>query len=172
MSYSCLLQGVLLNTFLLSHNKQDTSHKSYMWHGNLAGNLTLVSLMLLCLCYFVSLGRWNWAKILLVCHFVVGQFCLSSSWLPPVYFPLLKLATHETRKECKYWRTHFVWLIHSDQWSPYDHQSNYTNLVSFFQTNAVWKHFSVLHQTSHGETNNNRRHRWTARPNHRTGILR
>ena len=28
--------NILLDTFLLSRNEQDTSHKLYMWHGSLA----------------------------------------------------------------------------------------------------------------------------------------
>ena len=37
-----LKQKILLTNCLLSRTEQDTSHKWYMWHGVLAGNLTLV----------------------------------------------------------------------------------------------------------------------------------
>ena len=39
---------------LLSRNKQDTIHKLYMWHGSLAGNLTPVTMLLLCLVTFCA----------------------------------------------------------------------------------------------------------------------
>ena len=45
-------QKLLLNNFLLSRNEQDTSYKSYMLHGILTGNLTLVSIILWCLAPF------------------------------------------------------------------------------------------------------------------------
>ncbi len=44
-----LKQKIMLNNFLLSRNEQDTSHKLYTGHGSLAGNLILVSKILLCL---------------------------------------------------------------------------------------------------------------------------
>ncbi len=43
-----LKQKILLNIFLLSRNDQGTSHKLYTWHGSLAGNPILVSIILLC----------------------------------------------------------------------------------------------------------------------------
>ena len=42
-----LKQEILLNNYLLSRNEQDTSYKLYMWHDSLAGNLILVSVILL-----------------------------------------------------------------------------------------------------------------------------
>ena len=50
-----LKQKMLLNNCLLGRNEQDTSHKLYMWHGSLAGNLILVSIILLCLA-----ALWSW----------------------------------------------------------------------------------------------------------------
>ena len=44
-----LKQSMLLYIFLLSRNVLDTSHKLYVSHGILAGNLNLVSIVLLCL---------------------------------------------------------------------------------------------------------------------------
>ncbi len=46
----------MLDNFLLSKNEQDTSHKKYMWHGVLAGNLNLVSIIVLCLVTFGALS--------------------------------------------------------------------------------------------------------------------
>ena len=36
----------MLKSVLLSRTEQDTSHKLYVWHGSLAGNLILVSIAL------------------------------------------------------------------------------------------------------------------------------
>ena len=44
-----LKQKILLSNFQLSSNEQDTSHKLYMRHVSLTGNLILVSVVLLCL---------------------------------------------------------------------------------------------------------------------------
>ena len=44
-----LKQKILLSNWLLNRNKQDTSHKLYLWHDSLAGNLILISSILLCL---------------------------------------------------------------------------------------------------------------------------
>ena len=53
-------QKILLKNFLLSKNEQDTSHKLYMWHSGLAGNLILVSTVLLCSVSFSTKALW-WA---------------------------------------------------------------------------------------------------------------
>ena len=50
-----------------SSNEQDTSHNLYMWHGSLAGNLILVSILWLCLATFSSFtvsGDWFHGQIL------------------------------------------------------------------------------------------------------------
>ena len=49
-----LKQRIVLNMFLLSKNKQDTSHKLYMGFGSLAGNLIPVSIILMCLATFCA----------------------------------------------------------------------------------------------------------------------
>ena len=43
---------MLLNNFLLNRNEQHTSHKLYLWHGSFAGNLILVSVVLIWLATF------------------------------------------------------------------------------------------------------------------------
>ena len=47
-SKQLLKQKIMLKDFLLSKNEQDTSHKWYIFHGSLADNLILVSIILLC----------------------------------------------------------------------------------------------------------------------------
>ena len=47
-----LKQKLVLVTLLLSRKEHDTSHKLYMYHGSLTGNLILVSINLLCLAVF------------------------------------------------------------------------------------------------------------------------
>ena len=50
-----LMQRTQLKNSLISKNEQDTSHKLYLWHGSLAGNLILVSVNVLCLAtYFLK----------------------------------------------------------------------------------------------------------------------
>ena len=44
----------MLNNVLLSRREQDASHRLYMWHVILAGNLILVSIILLCLATFCA----------------------------------------------------------------------------------------------------------------------
>ena len=44
-----LKQKTFLNNCLLSRNEQDTNHNLHMWNGCLAGNLILLSIILLCL---------------------------------------------------------------------------------------------------------------------------
>ncbi len=52
--HKLLKQKFLLNTFLLSKIKQDTSYILYMVNGILAGDLILVSIVLLCLATFCA----------------------------------------------------------------------------------------------------------------------
>ena len=55
-----LKQKILLDTFQLSRNEQETSHKLYMRQRHLAGYLILVSKMLLCLAAFCAQAAlWN-----------------------------------------------------------------------------------------------------------------
>lgn len=49
VAQSCFQQKLWLKNFLLSKNKQDTSHRRSMWDGLLSGNLILLSISLLCL---------------------------------------------------------------------------------------------------------------------------
>ena len=53
-----LKQKTLLKTVSAEQNEQDTTHKSHLWHGSLAGNLILVSAILLCSATDLYL-RWN-----------------------------------------------------------------------------------------------------------------
>ena len=51
-----------LGNILLSKNKQDTSHIFNSWHGILAGNLILISIIMLCWAIFCSYeALWKWA---------------------------------------------------------------------------------------------------------------
>ena len=58
--------------FLLSRNQQVTSHKLLLWHGSLAGNIILVSIILLCWVLFMLLkaALWNCAHSLFSWHWV------------------------------------------------------------------------------------------------------
>ena len=47
---------MLLNIFLLRNYEQDASQKTYMWHGLLAGNLILLSIVFLCIAIFYALS--------------------------------------------------------------------------------------------------------------------
>ncbi len=64
---------MLVTMIMLSKKEQDTSHRWYMWHGLLAGNLILVSIILSCLACFLCLsdseiGPWSiWFGTTLVC---------------------------------------------------------------------------------------------------------
>ena len=56
-----LKQKIFLNIFLVSRNEQDTSHKLYLWHGILAGNLFLISVILYTFCAGAALWtRAHW----------------------------------------------------------------------------------------------------------------
>ena len=69
----------LLNQkILLSKNKQDTSYNLYLWHGNLAGNLILESIILFRLeTLYAYAALWNLG--LVVIHWMLFRyFCLIS----------------------------------------------------------------------------------------------
>ena len=63
-----LKQKIFLNIFLVSRNEQDTSHKLYLWHGILAGNLFLISVILYTFCAGAALWtRAHWVLVQDVC---------------------------------------------------------------------------------------------------------
>ena len=50
--------------FCFSKNEQDTSHNLHMWQGSLAGNLILLSIILLCLAtFYAEAAPRIWAQV-------------------------------------------------------------------------------------------------------------
>ena len=71
---------IALNNFLLSKSKQDTSHRLYMWHGILTGNLILLLVQFGCgyISYFLCLSPFG----LGICRKAMNCLC---RWVEDLY---------------------------------------------------------------------------------------